>query len=72
MGARGVRETGIEAGIPGCQGNKFNPTAIAGMQQLQQPQKQGLKLKKTGFVAFLQRFVVAACLLHREKCEKIV
>lgn len=32
------------------------------MQQLQQPQKQGLKLKKkkTGFVAFLQRFVVAA------------
>jgi len=66
MGARGVRETGIEAGIPGCQGNKINPTAIAGMQQLQQPQKQGLKLKKNWLCCLFTTFC-CCCLFAAQR-----
>lgn len=56
------RETGIVAGIPGFQGNKKQPNSDRWNAAATTTTKTGLetKKKKTGFVAFLQRFVVAA------------
>jgi len=62
------RETGIEAGIPGFQGNKKQPNSDRWNAAATTTTKTGLETKKKKLA--LLPFYNVLWLLHREKCEK--